>query len=80
MGFAARRPTEAKLERFYVAYPRYEDVPAVTRERYREILDTFVPYRRPNRILDIGCGVGSSGGSKARRMGYIWDRVRHKNA
>ena len=59
MVFAARRPTQEELERYYAAYPRYENVPAVTRSRYRELLDTFAPYRRTNRILDIGCGVGT---------------------
>jgi SAM-dependent methyltransferase len=33
-------------------------VPDITRKRYRELLSTLEPYRKNNRMLDVGCGEG----------------------
>jgi 2-polyprenyl-3-methyl-5-hydroxy-6-metoxy-1,4-benzoquinol methylase len=55
--FAGRAPTEAELEAHYRDYGQWNDSP-ITRARYRELLESFEPYRLTNRLLDIGCGSG----------------------
>lgn len=57
--FAARCPTDSELAANYGQYPRQDVVSPITRQRYRELLEGFASYRRTNRILDFGCGVGS---------------------
>jgi 2-polyprenyl-3-methyl-5-hydroxy-6-metoxy-1,4-benzoquinol methylase len=56
--FTGRRPSDDELAAHYQNYgTSWFDSP-VTRERYRELLESFEPYRRANRILDVGCGPG----------------------
>jgi SAM-dependent methyltransferase len=58
MTFAGRRPSDAELAAHYENYGEaWYDSP-ITRQRYGELLDSFEPYRRLNRILDVGCGAG----------------------
>jgi 2-polyprenyl-3-methyl-5-hydroxy-6-metoxy-1,4-benzoquinol methylase len=56
--FAGREPSDQELAANYSRYPRIDHVSAVTRTRYRALLEGFGLYRRTNRILDIGCGLG----------------------
>src|SRR5258708_6997189 len=56
--FARARPSDAELAAHYEHYgSAWYDSPA-PRQRYRELLDSFEPFRRTNRILDIGSGAG----------------------
>lgn len=55
--FAARRPTEQELESHYSGYGDWPDS-ALTRQRYREVLDGFESHRSLGRIFDMGCGAG----------------------
>ena len=56
--FAGRDPSEEELARNYGEYSREDADSPLTRQRYRELLDRFEPYRRTGRILDMGCGIG----------------------
>lgn len=56
--FAGRRPSDTELARNYGGYLRADYDSPITRRRYRELLAGFEPYRRTNRILDMGCGIG----------------------
>ncbi|MGH3426274.1 MAG: class I SAM-dependent methyltransferase [Mycobacteriales bacterium] len=66
---AGRHPTDAELARKYGDYSRADYDSPITRLRYRELLDSFEPYRRTNRILDMGCGIGFFL-EEARRRGW----------
>ncbi len=60
---AARTPSAEELEAHYAhKYERKYDPDAwvsdATRRRLGELADSFEPYRRSGRILDIGCGRG----------------------
>lgn len=47
---------------FYLGYYQQEEElspPAFVRTRLEEITSEFSPYRRTNRLLDIGCGAGN---------------------
>lgn len=58
MVFAARIPAPDELRAHYLDYGHaWQDSP-ITRARYQELLKSFEPYRRTNRILDFGCGAG----------------------
>ncbi|MFM7217973.1 MAG: class I SAM-dependent methyltransferase [Bacteroidota bacterium] len=52
------RPTEKELIDHYGNYPVSGSLSEITKKRYSEILDTFEPFRKTGRILDIGCGEG----------------------
>jgi 2-polyprenyl-3-methyl-5-hydroxy-6-metoxy-1,4-benzoquinol methylase len=56
--FCSRIPSQKELEEHYGAYPRNEYYSPITRLRYRELLTEFEPYRKTNKILDVGCGTG----------------------
>jgi SAM-dependent methyltransferase len=56
--FATRRPSDPELAENYAGYTREDHDSAITRARYRELLAGFEKYRRANRILDMGCGIG----------------------
>jgi 2-polyprenyl-3-methyl-5-hydroxy-6-metoxy-1,4-benzoquinol methylase len=56
--FAGRLPTEAELGRHYRDYGHAWHDSSITRLRYRELLDSFEPYRNTGRLLDVGCGAG----------------------
>lgn len=56
--YCCRIPTEEELGQHYAKYPRNVAVSPITIKRYEELLEEFEPYRRTNRILDIGCGDG----------------------
>lgn len=56
--FADRDPSDGELAANYGAYSRADYDSQITRQRYRELLDGFEPYRETGRILDMGCGIG----------------------
>jgi 2-polyprenyl-3-methyl-5-hydroxy-6-metoxy-1,4-benzoquinol methylase len=56
--FSDRIPTTEELELFYKDYGTNHYLSPITVKRYHEILDSFEPFRKNNRLLDIGCGIG----------------------
>jgi len=56
--FCSRIPSEQELLVHYEKYNRNEYYSPVTRIRYRELLGEFEPFRKTNKILDMGCGTG----------------------
>jgi 2-polyprenyl-3-methyl-5-hydroxy-6-metoxy-1,4-benzoquinol methylase len=58
--FAARIPTEEELIRYYsrYAYGGETSISPITIQRYQELLDQMEPWRKTNKILDVGCGTG----------------------
>ncbi len=51
-------PTEEELVRHYEGYQRNDYLSEITVKRYNELLDEFEKYRKTNRIIDVGSGVG----------------------
>lgn len=56
--FSKRIPSEQELIEHYMGYGRNDYLSPVTIKRYNELLDQFEKYRKTNRILDVGCGIG----------------------
>jgi 2-polyprenyl-3-methyl-5-hydroxy-6-metoxy-1,4-benzoquinol methylase len=56
--FCNKIPTQQELYNHYLTYNREDYLSPVTIKRLNEVLDSFEPYRKTNKILDIGCGVG----------------------
>lgn len=58
--FMGRIPTDKELGDFYSTYAYSEDKPLSphTAKAYDLLLDEFEPYRKLNRLLDVGCGTG----------------------
>lgn len=56
--FAHQIPSHRELENHYEGYGRNDYLSPITVKRYNELLDQFEPYRKTNRILDVGCGIG----------------------
>ena len=56
--FSKRIPTEEELVKHYEGYGRDDYLSPITIKRYEELLDSFEPFRKNNRILDVGCGIG----------------------
>lgn len=55
-----RIPTDEELSAFYASYAYDEEgyLSPLTINSYQALLDEFEPYRKTNRILDVGCGRG----------------------
>lgn len=56
--FSERIPTTEELIKHYEGYGRDEFLSPITIKRYHEILDTFEPFRKTNKLIDVGCGIG----------------------
>lgn len=56
--FSERIPTQQELTEHYEGYGRNDYLSPITIKRYNELLDSFEPYRKTNKILDVGCGIG----------------------
>lgn len=56
--FSGQRPEDEELAAHYRDYGTAWFDSEITRQRYRELLDSFEAFRRTNRILDMGCGAG----------------------
>lgn len=56
--FSKSIPTNEELVKHYDKYSRQDYLSPVTIKRFDELLAGFEKYRKTNRILDVGCGVG----------------------
>lgn len=56
--FDTRIPDKETLVNHYKQYSRQDYNSPITIKRYRELLKEFEKFRKHNRILDLGCGVG----------------------
>lgn len=57
--FAKQIPTAQELvDHYSKTYSREDFLSPITVKRYHELLDKFEPYRKTNKLLDVGCGVG----------------------
>lgn len=56
--FSKKKPSKEIIEKYYENYGLEQYISPITIKRYHEILDKFEPFRKTNRILDVGCGTG----------------------
>lgn len=56
--FARKIPTESELIEHYGKYGRNDYLSDITIKRYNELLDEMEPFRKTNRLIDVGCGIG----------------------
>ncbi len=56
--FSEKIPTESELIAYYNGYGRNDFLSDITIKRYNELLNSLEKYRKTNRILDVGCGIG----------------------
>lgn len=56
--FSRKKPSEEELEKHYNGYKRNDYLSPITIKRYNELLDEFEPFRKTNKIIDIGSGIG----------------------
>ncbi len=51
-------PTKQELDAVYEGYGRNDYLSDLTIKAYEKVLDGFEPYRKTNRLIDVGSGVG----------------------
>ncbi len=56
--FSRKIPSAQELEDHYQGYGRNDYLSPITIKRYHELLDQFEPFRKTNKLIDIGCGIG----------------------
>jgi 2-polyprenyl-3-methyl-5-hydroxy-6-metoxy-1,4-benzoquinol methylase len=56
--FCNRIPTREELIEEYSKYGRNDYLSPITILRYNELLDNIEKYRKTNRLIDVGCGIG----------------------
>lgn len=56
--FSIKTPTNEELDAYYKNYGTNNYLSPLTIKRYNELLDTFEPFKKTNKILDVGCGIG----------------------
>lgn len=56
--FSQAIPTPEELEKHYEGYGRNDYLSPITIKRYEELLDEMEPFRKTNKLLDVGCGIG----------------------
>ncbi len=56
--FSKQIPSKEELIAHYEGYGRNDYLSPITIKRYNELLDEFEKYRKTNRIIDVGCGIG----------------------
>jgi 2-polyprenyl-3-methyl-5-hydroxy-6-metoxy-1,4-benzoquinol methylase len=56
--FSQAIPSSEELEKHYEGYGRNDYLSPITIKRYHELLDKMEPYRKTNRLIDVGCGIG----------------------
>lgn len=58
--FAMEIPTEEELQLYYskYAYSGSTTISPITIKRFKEIIQSFEPFRKNNNLLDVGCGRG----------------------
>ena len=56
--FSQKAPTQEELTTHYQGYGRNDHLSPITVKRYQELLDQLEKYRKTNRLIDVGCGIG----------------------
>lgn len=56
--FSQTIPSEKELVDLYSSYGRDDYLSPVTIKRFHEILDRLEKFRKTNRMIDVGCGIG----------------------
>lgn len=56
--FCKPLPSKEELDEVYEGYGRNDYLSDLTIQAYERILDTFEPYRKTNKLIDVGCGIG----------------------
>lgn len=56
--FSQTIPSEKELVDLYSSYGRDDYLSPVTIKRFHEILDRLDKFRKTNRMIDVGCGIG----------------------
>jgi len=56
--FSKKIPTADELETYYRHYGINNYLSPITIKRYNQILDKLEVYRKTNKLLDVGCGIG----------------------
>lgn len=51
-------PTQEELNEVYEGYGRNDYLSDLTIQAYERVLDSLEPYRKTNKLIDVGCGVG----------------------
>ena len=51
-------PTHQELNAVYEGYGRNDYLSELTIRAYEKVLDSFEPFRKTNRLIDVGCGIG----------------------
>jgi len=51
-------PTKEELDAVYEGYGRNDYLSDLTIQAYERVLDSFEPYRKTNKLIDVGCGIG----------------------
>jgi 2-polyprenyl-3-methyl-5-hydroxy-6-metoxy-1,4-benzoquinol methylase len=51
-------PTQEELNMVYEGYGRNDYLSALTIHAYERVLDSLEPYRKTNKLIDVGCGIG----------------------
>ena len=51
-------PTKEELDAVYEGYGRNDYLSDLTIQAYEQVLDSFEPYRKTNKLIDVGCGIG----------------------
>ena len=65
--FSKKIPSSEELDKFYKNYGVNNYLSPLTIKRYNELLDRLEPFRKTNRILDVGCGIGYFLGEAKKR-------------
>lgn len=51
-------PTQEELNKVYEGYGRNDYLSDLTIQAYERVLDSFEPFRKTNKLIDVGCGIG----------------------
>jgi SAM-dependent methyltransferase len=51
-------PTQEELNEVYEGYGRNDYLSDLTIQAYERVLDSLEPYRKTNKLIDVGCGIG----------------------
>ena len=51
-------PTQKELNEVYEGYGRNDYLSDLTIQAYERVLDSLEPFRKTNKLIDVGCGIG----------------------